>query len=108
MPGRASLIIIAGLLLAALAGLAYLYPITLSARTRSSDTPFIERARQDAALLSPDEASALSSRSPVVMKLRDRTCVELRTGERDGAGDYLACYDDRNGRRLEERLTIGF
>lgn len=106
---RRSLIISLSLVIVSmLAGLVTLYPLATRPLIRSGDEAIVERARSDAPLIFHEARVHERSTFPIVMKLVDRTCVELRSWAADGAGSYLACYDKRTGKKVEERSEGGF
>jgi hypothetical protein len=103
-------LIIAGLALLALnliVGVAYLYPSATVPLVRPGDEGMVTRARSDADLLFRTAAEHRPATFPIVFRIADRTCVELRSRERDGRGSYVACYD-RHARKLEEEVSAGF
>jgi hypothetical protein len=71
---------------------------------RPEDRMLVEMARKDARAIFTQETSTF----PIVMRLSDRNCVELRSNRADGAGSYLACYDPQTDRKTEERASTGF
>ena len=92
------------LLLLALIVIAMLYPIATRPLVRPADAMLVEKARKDARAILHDDVTTF----PIVMRLSDRECVELRSPQADGAGSYLACYDTHTNQKVEERLNIGF
>lgn len=96
------------LLIAAVAGLAILYPRATRSLVQPQQQPIVDRAEREAAATfrhSPEDQRRITF--PMVMEMSDRTCVELRSSAGDGGGNYLACYS-RGGEVLEERATVGF
>ena len=68
-----------------------------------SERPLIERTIALFAASGRTSAAAIRAQSfPIVMKLGDRTCVELRYY---GQGHQGACYD-RRGRLIEETESV--
>lgn len=102
---RLAIAILSALLGASLIAVAILYPLALRPLVRSGDTALVERARRDAALLG---VSKELKTFPIVMRLGDRNCAELRSTLADGAGSYVACYDAHTGNKVEELSAIGF
>lgn len=104
LTSRWSFIVLLCLLAAAVICLAFLYPLATRRMVASHDQPLVERARQEAAVafgMTPEEIARKSF--PVAIRLSDSTCVELRPLH-EGDGSYLACYDNRTGHVLEERV----
>ena len=96
--------ILASLLAAAILGLAILYPRATRPLVTPHDQPLVERAHRSAAAAFGETAQSISRATfPIAIELTDRTCVELRPTRR-GNGGYLACYDTRTGRLVEERV----
>ncbi|WP_374553834.1 hypothetical protein [Sphingobium yanoikuyae] len=97
-----ALLITAGLIIASL------YPLANATAIQPGDEPVVSNALNDAQKLFRSEAINKASRLPVVIRMSDRTCVELRPYSKAPAGTYLACYDNRNGRLIEEKATGGY
>lgn len=95
------------LLIAAGLMIARLYPLANATAIQPSDQPVVSDALNDAQKLFRSEAINNATRLPVVMRMSDRTCVELRPYSKVPAGTYLACYDNRNGHLIEEKATGG-
>jgi hypothetical protein len=102
------IVALAVLLLAALAAIAFLYPRASRPLIRPGDALLIAKARRDALVLLHNNAPHDRATFPIVMRLSDRRCVEFRSSRADAAGTYLACYDARTNRKVEERFSIGF
>lgn len=88
--------------------LVWLYPLATRPLTHPEDATLVERARSDARNIFHDAEWHRRSTFPIVMRLADRTCVELRAWATSGAGSYLVCYDQRSGKKVEERSELGF
>jgi hypothetical protein len=84
------------------------YPLANRPLTRADDGPIVERARRDAGAVFRDAGAHGRSTFPIVLRLVDRTCVDLRSWATDGAGSYTVCYDVRSGRKLSEQVNTGF
>lgn len=95
-------------LVMAAAVLIALYPLATRPLSRPGDEPIIARARSDARLVFHDAEVHKRATFPIVMRLAHQTCVELRSRAADGAGTYLACYDELTGKKTEERTEAGF
>lgn len=67
--------------------------------------PLVKRAEREAARALRKTPEAMPRISyPIVMRLTDRTCVELNSvGHRERF--YLACYDNSTGELVEERIS---
>lgn len=88
--------------------LTVLYPLAARPLSHPGDEPIIERARSDASLIIHDAETHRRATFPIVMRLADRTCVELRSLATNGAGSYSACYDRKTGKKIEEEANLGF
>lgn len=97
-----ALLVTAGLIIARL------YPLANATAIQPGDAPVVSHAMNDAQKLFRSEPINIASRLPVVIRMSDRTCVELRPYSKVPAGTYLACYDNRNGHLIEERATGGY
>jgi hypothetical protein len=101
------LIALSLLLVAAVAGLAILYPRATRTLVQPHQQHLVDRAeREAAARFGHSTADQRRITFPVVMEMSDRTCVELRSTAADGGGNFLACYS-KTGELLEERATVG-
>lgn len=105
---RLIFVTLSALLVAAVAGLAILYPSATHTLVQPYQQGVIDRAeRAAAATFGHTLEDQRRITFPIVMELNGRTCVELRSTAADGGGNYLACYS-RSGRVLEERANTGF
>ena len=95
-------------LISTAAVLACLYPLATRPLSRPEDAALIERARSDARMIYRDADAHRRSTFPLVVRLADQTCVELRSWATGGAGSYLVCYDRRSGKKVEERSEAGY
>ena len=75
---------------------------------RPEDAPLVQKARRDSLKIFPRGGADRGSNFAIVMRLEDRSCVELRSRATDKAGTYLACYDAHTGKIIEERAHAGF
>jgi len=105
---RSTTVALTLLLLIAAAAIATLYPLATRPTFRPGDEAFIERAKADARANFRGADAYGRNAFPVVMRLSDRTCVELRSYKTDGAGSYIACYDRQAGKKIEEGFGVGF
>ena len=95
-------------IITAIAAIAILYPRANRPLVRAGDAPWVERAQAEARRLFRDGAGHDRATFPIVMRLSDRICVELRSIAASGAGTYVACYDPRSGEKVEERAYGGY
>ncbi|SEI57875.1 hypothetical protein SAMN05518849_101148 [Sphingobium sp. AP50] len=95
------------LLVASLATLTFLYPAANLPLVRRDDAAWVEKARKDARAIFPETVQERKT-FPIVMRLSDRICIELRSTAADGTGSYLVCYEARTGKKVEERSVVGF
>ncbi|MGA9582259.1 MAG: hypothetical protein WBR13_09865 [Allosphingosinicella sp.] len=94
--------LLAILLIGALIAVAVCYPRATRPLVAEHQRVLVERAQRDAAVFFGGKSTGIKENSfAVVMRLSDRTCVELKPLRR-GNGGYLACYDERSGRIVEE------
>jgi hypothetical protein len=101
------LIALSLLLVAAVAGLAILYPRATRTLVQPHQQHLVDRAEREAAATFGHSAGDQRRITfPMVMEMSDRTCVELRSTAADGGGNFLACYS-KTGELLEERATVG-
>eukprot|EP00456_Euglypha_rotunda_P031233 TRINITY_DN24337_c0_g1_i1.p2 TRINITY_DN24337_c0_g1~~TRINITY_DN24337_c0_g1_i1.p2 ORF type:complete len:110 (+),score=10.83 TRINITY_DN24337_c0_g1_i1:136-465(+) len=107
LSSRSILIALTISLVAVLAALAILYFRANLPLVRPGDAVWLERARKDARAIFPETVQQRTA-FPIVMRLSDRICVELRSTTADGAGSYQACYEARTGKKVEERAEGGF
>jgi hypothetical protein len=84
------------------------YPLATRPLTRAGDKSIVERASRDARTTYLDVDAHRRSTFPIVLRLVDRTCVELRSWAADGAGSYTVCYDARSGKKMAEQTNAGF
>ncbi|PBN42453.1 hypothetical protein [Sphingobium sp. D43FB] len=96
------------LLIAAGLTIAKLYPLANSVVIQPGDASVVSKAMSDAQKLFRTESINNASRLPLVMRMSDRICVELRPYSNDPAGTYLACYDNRSGHLIEEQAIGGY
>ncbi|WIA54006.1 hypothetical protein N6H05_13070 [Sphingobium sp. WTD-1] len=101
-------LVLIALLLAAGLIIARLYPLANATTIQPGDEPLVSNAMHDAQKLFRSEAINKASRLAVVIRMSDRTCVELRPYSKLPAGTYLACYDNRDGHLIEEKATGGY
>lgn len=107
LSNRVTTLALGGLLLVVLAALAHLYPLAARPLVRPGDMSLVERAHRDADAVfagAPDDRDTF----PIVIRMTERSCVELRSTRRDESGNYLVCYDNRSGEKIEERATVGY
>ncbi|WP_311268858.1 hypothetical protein [Sphingobium sp. WCS2017Hpa-17] len=107
MSSRSIIIGLTILLVVGFAVLVTLYPRANLPLVRRDDTAWVEKARKDARAIFPEAAQERKT-FPMVMRLSDRICVDLRSTAADGAGSYLACYEARTGKKVEEHSMGGF
>lgn len=88
--------------------MALLYLMSIRPLLLPGDELLVERTRTDAGATFGDREAHRRATFPMVMRLADRTCVELRSRAKDGRGTYLACYNARSGKKVEERAESGF
>ena len=70
------------------------------------DRVFISRSvRQAAAHFRTSEEEVVRTTFPLVMRMSDRICVELRP-KRTDLGGYLACYRAPGDQLIEEQIKI--
>jgi|GEM_PF-4092713 len=101
---RWAVLILALVLAASVIGLAVLYPRATRQLVAPHEQPLVERAqRAAAAAFGTNSEEITRSTFPIAIQLSDRTCLELRPTRR-GDGGYLACYDNRTGRMVEEHV----
>ena len=108
LSSRSIIVLLTLLLLAACIAIAFLYPLSTRFVIAAEHEEIVEKARRDARNLFRDGGENDRKTFPVVMKLSDRTCVELRPRVVNRVAPYVACYDNRTGEVLEERVEIGF
>ena len=93
------------LLRVAVATIAILYPRATRSLVEPYQQPFVERAQREAARAFGTTPEGMARMSfPIALKLVDQTCVQLKPIRR-GDGVYLACYDTRTGKLVEERVS---
>lgn len=92
-------------LAASLAANLFLYRQASRPLFDEGDRPLVERTIAGAAVRSRAESAGdiRAETFPIVMRLGDRTCVELR--RHDGRGHTGACYD-RWGQLIEESASV--
>jgi hypothetical protein len=105
---RSTIIALMLTLIAMVTIIVIIYPLATRPLTRSGDDAVIYKARTDARIIFHDRAAHKRMTFPIVTRLSDRTCVELRSWAADEAGTYLVCYDRRTGKKVEERAEGGF
>jgi hypothetical protein len=95
-------------LLAAMLAIVLGYPLATRPLVRPGDEAIVERARGDARAIFRGAEAHDRSTFPIVVRLVDRTCVELRSWATDGTGSYNVCYDARTGNKMMEQANAGF
>ena len=94
--------VLALLLLAALIATAILYPLATRPLVLPGDEALVERAQRDAVGSRRGGSLQASRTFPIVLRLSDRSCVELRSSNQSRGLNYLVCYAKASGQKIEE------
>ena len=80
-------------LILALGTIAVLIPCAMRPLSYAGQQPLIDRTEKLRARRFKEMHADIPASFPLVMKIRDRTCVELRAAGRARTGSYSVCYN---------------